>query len=191
MPDLNQVIADLTSGDDARAEAALGLLHALDRESAIPALRALLTSPDGDTRWWATRALASFPDLEAEILLPLLEDPAPEVRQCAALGLCGHPSERSIPALIRCLSDPDALTADLAARALIAIGQPATDALITVLESGPPSARIHAMHALAQIADPRTIRPMIEAMSSDSAMLQYWAAIGLDKMGVSMVYLKP
>jgi hypothetical protein len=47
------------------------------------------------------------------------------------------------------------------------------------------------MHALAEIADPRSIRPMIESMSESSAMLQYWAQIGLEKMGVNMVYVKP
>ncbi len=191
MPDLNQLLANLTSGNEERAEAALPLLHELDRETVIPALRALLDSPEIDTRWWAARALASFPEVEADLLLPLLDDPAPEVRQCAALGLCSHPSERSIPALICALSDPDSLVADLAARALIAIGRPAADALIAVLKEGSQSAKIHAMHALAKIADPRAIQPMIEALSNDSAMLQYWAEIGLENMGVNMVYLKP
>jgi len=32
---------------------------------------------------------------------------------------------------------------------------------------------------------------MIESLSEDSVMLHYWANRGLDKLGVSMVYVKP
>ena len=120
-----------------------------------------------------------------------MSDAAPEVRQCAALGLTGHPSEAAIPALIRALSDSDSLVGELSARALAAIGEPATESLLEVLKEAPQSARIHAMHALSEIADPRAIRPMIEAMGENSAMLHYWAEAGLEKMGVNMVYLKP
>ena len=66
-----------------------------------------------------------------------------------------------------------------------------TGSLLEVLKNAAQSARIHAMHALSEIADPRAIRPMIEAMSEESAMLHYWAEAGLERMGVNMVYLKP
>jgi HEAT repeat protein len=113
------------------------------------------------------------------------------VRQCAALGLSSHPSEAAIQPLIRALSDPDGLVADLSAGALTAVGEPAVESLLEVLKDAPQSARIRAMHALSEIADPRAIRPMIESMSENSAMLHYWADAGLERMGVNMVYLKP
>lgn len=190
MSALEDLLADLTSGDEARAEAAVPALVALG-ETIIPALRVLQDSPDADARWWAVRTLASLPSLDVSLLLPSLTDAAPEVRQCAALGLTSHPSETGIQPLIRALSDPDNLVAELSARALMAIGEPATESLLQVLKEAPQSARIHAMHALAEIADPRAIRPMIESMSENSVMLQYWAEAGLEKMGVNMVYLKP
>lgn len=187
---LNDLLADLISGDETRAEAAVPRLVELG-EAIIPPLRDLLNAADADTRWWAVRTLASLPSLDPRLLLPSLTDAAPEVRQCAALGLSGHPSEAAIPALIRALSDSDNLVADLSARALAAIGKPATESLLEVLKDAPQSARIHAMHALAEIADPRAIRSMIEAMGENSVMLQYWAEAGLEKMGVNMVYVKP
>ena len=187
---LEALLADLTSGDEARAEASVPQLAALG-ETIIPSMQALLNSSDVDTRWWAIRTLASLPSLDVGVILPSLSDAAPEVRQCAALTLCGHPSEAAIPPLIQALSDSDSLVAELSARALIAVGEPATESLLEVLKEAKPSAKIHAMHALAGIADPRSIRPMIESMSESSAMLQYWAQIGLEKMGVNMVYVKP
>ena len=190
VPALDDLLADLTSGDEERAEAAVPLLAALG-ETVIPSLRDLLDSTDADLRWWATRTLASLPSPDLSLLLSSLADAAPEVRQCAALGLCSHPSEAAIPLLVRGLSDADGILADLSARALVAVGKPAVESLLEVLKDAPQSARIHAMHALSEIADPRTIRPMIESLSEDSAMIHYWAEAGLERMGVNMVYLKP
>jgi len=190
MPALENLLADLTSGDEARAEAAVPSLAALG-ETVIPSLRGLLDSTDSDIRWWATRTLASLPSLDPGLLLLSLADAAPEVRQCAALGLCSHPSEDALQPLIRALSDADALTADLAAKALIAVGEPAVEGLLEVLKDAPQSARIHAMYALSEIADPRAIPAMISVMSEESAILHYWAEAGLERLGVNMVYIKP
>ena len=60
MPSLEDLLADLTSGDETRAEAAVPGLAALG-ETVIPSLRGLLDSDDADIRWWATRTLASLP----------------------------------------------------------------------------------------------------------------------------------
>ena len=188
---MQALLADLLCGDDARAEAACAALVELGSEIIVPPLRDLLRSPYADSRSWAVRTLASLRDIDPGLLVPSLADAAPEVRQAAALGLASHPREDLTRPLVQALSDPDGLTAELAANALIAIGPPAVESLLAVLKDGKQSARIHAMHALAEIADPRSIRPMIEAMSEDSAMLHYWADRGLDKLGVNMVYVKP
>lgn len=190
MSALDDLLADLTSGDDSLAEPACASLAQMG-DMIIPALRDLLSSPDVDSRWWAIRALASLPHLDPSLLIPLLIDVSPEIRQCAALGLCNHPGEAATSSLVQVLSDMDGLAAELAAKALTSIGSPAVEPLLEVLRSGPQSARIHAMHALAEIADVRAVRPMIEAMSEDSVMLHYWAERGLEKLGVNMVYMKP
>jgi HEAT repeat protein len=60
-----------------------------------------------------------------------------------------------------------------------------------MLEDAPQSARIHAMQALSEIADPRALPSMLSALSEDSAILHYWAEAGLERLGVNMVYIKP
>lgn len=190
MPVLDELLADLTSGDEARAEQAVPGLVDL-REAAFPALRAMLESPDSDRRWWAVRTLAQSPRSQSEWLIPLLDDPAPEVRQAAALGLYSHPNEAAIQPLIRALSDPDAMVSDLARNALVAIGKPAVPHLMSVSSAGPQRMRINALRALAEIADYGAIPTLMAALEEDSAILQHWAEEGLERLGLNMMYLKP
>ncbi|MFZ5902120.1 MAG: HEAT repeat domain-containing protein [Chloroflexota bacterium] len=190
MPALDDLLAELTSGDESRAEAAVPALAKLGAQ-AVAALARLLDSPDADSRWWAVRALASHPDLDVDLLLRALADAAPEVRQAAALGLCSHPHERAIQPLVRALSDADSLAADLAAKALVAVGRPAVESLIEVQKDANMSARILSMRALAEIADPRAVPVMMSAIEGESSMLYHWAEVGLERLGLNMVYLKP
>lgn len=190
------MLEDLTSGDETRAEAAVAPLLGMGEE-AVPALLELTRSPDVDSRWWALRVLAASPHLQSEWLVPFLEDPAPEVRQCAALGLAGRPDERAVEKLIRALNDEDSMVATLAANALVKTGSPAVPSLIevakrpTVEGSGSQSQRIHALRALAEIRDHRAIPVMMQVMQEDSALLQHWAQEGLERLGLDMVYIKP
>jgi HEAT repeat protein len=188
---LQDLLTDLISGDEERAEqAALDLLEL--GEDAIPSLLDLTKSPNMDTRWWALRALAGSPHCRTEWLVPfLLDDPAPEVRQCAALGLAGWPDENATRPLVQALNDADNMVANLASNALIKIGKAAVPSLIEAVESGAQSTRIHALRALAEIKDYRAIPAMMQVMQEDSALLQHWAKEGLDKLGLDMVYIKP
>jgi len=187
---MQNLLADLSSGDESRAEIASQALRKFGDE-AITDLTDLASNPNADTRWWAVRTLASFPNLDPERLVPSLGDSSAAVRQCAALGLAQNPSEAATPHLVRALSDGDSLTAELASRALAAIGPPAVPSLLEVLKNSPQAVRIQALRALAEIGDHRAISAMIAAAAEDSAMLHYWAERGLDKLGINMVYLKP
>ena len=195
---LQDLLNDLVSGDEARAEAAVPPLIELD-EDAIPALRDLTQSSDVDSRWWALRVLASTPHCRTEWLVPFLNDPAPEVRQCAALGLAIKPDESAAEALVRALSDDDSMVASLAANALVKIGSAAVSSLIDAVKHQPgteegnraQSQRIHALRALAEIRDHRAIPVMMQVMQEDSALLQHWAQEGLERLGLDMVYIKP
>jgi HEAT repeat protein len=162
-------------------------------QDAIPALMDLGLNPDPDTRWWAVRTLAQTPQTPTESLLPfLLTDPAPEVRQCAALGLAVKADAKAISPLVQALSDTDSMTAGLAANALIKTGKEAVPALIEcVNDKRSQSARIHALRALAELRDQRAIPVMMQVMSEDSALLQHWAKEGLERLGLDMVYIKP
>ena len=190
VPILDELLADLTSGDETRAEnAVLGLVEL--GEQAFPPLRKLLDSDDVDRRWWALRTLAQSPQGQTEWLLPLLEDSAPEVRQAAALGLCSHPHETAIKPLIRALSDRDAMVSDLARSALVVIGKQAIPSLLDVSKDAPQRARINALRAVAEIGDYSAIPTLMSALEDDSVMMQHWAEEGLERLGLNMVYLKP
>ena len=187
---LDELLADLTSGDESRAENAVpGLVELGD--TAISQLRELLKSEDGDHRWWAVRTLAQSPQARTEWLLPLLDDPAPEVRQAAALGLCSHPGETAIRPLIRTLSDEDALVSELARNALVVIGKSAIPPLLDVPKDMPQRARINALRAIAEIGDYSAIPTLMAALEDDSVMMQHWAEEGLERLGLNMIYLKP
>jgi len=193
---LESLLEDLTSGDEARAEAAVTPLLDVGEE-AIPALLELTRSPDVDSRWWGLRVLAASPDLRTEWLVPFLNDPAPEVRQCAALGLAGKPDESAVETLVRALNDEDSMVATLAANALVKTGSPAVPSLIEAVKrppvegTGSQSQRIHALRALAEIRDHRAIPVMMQVMQEDSALLQHWAQEGLERLGLDMIYIKP
>jgi len=190
---LKDLLGDLTSGNEARAEKAVPELIELGEE-AIPALRDLTLSSEAEHRWWALRVLAQSPDARVEWLVPFLNDPAREVRQCAALGLSIKPGASASDPLVQTLSDEDRMVRSLAVNALVRLGAPAVPALIEVVNRvrpAPQSARIHAMRALAEIRDHRAIPVMMKVMEEDSVLLQHWAKEGLDRLGLDMVYIKP
>lgn len=190
MPTLQDLLDDLASGDEARAEAAVPALISLDAE-AIPALLDLTRSPNVDTRWWALRVLAASPHCQTEWLVPFLGDPTPEVRQCAALGLAVKPDENAVQPLIHALNDDDSMVGSLVANALVKIGGAAVPSLIEIVRNGSQVQRIHALRALAEIRDHRAIPVMMQVMQEDSALLQHWAQEGLERLGLDMVYIKP
>ena len=192
MPTLQVLLDDLSSGNEAQAESAVSALVQLG-QAAIPELMDLTHAPNADARWWALRTLAQSPLLQTEWLIPfLLNDPSPEVRQCAALGLAIKPDESAVKPLVQALSDIDTMTSKLAANALIRVGKNAVPALIEcVKEKSSQSARILALRALAEIRDHRAIPIMMQVMEEDSVLLQHWAKEGLERLGLDMVYMKP
>ena len=193
MNDSQQHLLDeLLSSEEARAEkAVVALIEA--GPDAIPALLDLAHSSDVDSRWWAIRTLAQSPLCQTEWLIPfLLNDSAPEVRQCAALGLAVKPEAVAIRPLVQALSDADAMTANLAMKALVKIGKDSVTALIECIKGkSSQSARILALRALAELRDHRAIPVMMQVMEEDSVLLQHWAKEGLERLGLDMVYIKP
>lgn len=190
MSTLQDLLDDLISGDETRAEAAVPALLLMDVD-AVPALLDLTRSSEVDSRWWALRVLASSPLCQAEWLVPFLNDPAPEVRQCAALGLAIKPEETATQPLVGALNDDDTMVGSLAANALVKIGSAAVPSLIEAAKQGPQTRRIHALRALAEIRDHRAIPVMMQVMQEDSALLQHWAQEGLERLGLDMIYMKP
>jgi HEAT repeat protein len=59
------------------------------------------------------------------------------------------------------------------------------------MENGSPQARIEAARALGFIGDARAVPQLFKALDGDSAILEYWADQGLERMGVGMVFFNP
>jgi bilin biosynthesis protein len=191
MRDIQHHIRALSSGDEAQAETAVRAL-AKAGEAALPALQELLASPDADTRWWAAWALSSLTLPGASVLLRgLLKDPDLSVRQCAALGLREQPTPQAVPDLIELLMEEDNILVRLAGAALIAVGKEAVPALLELYRDGPHRARLEAVRTLAVIGDERAIGTLFEAFQSDSAIMEYWANEGLERLGIGMVFFNP
>ncbi len=189
---LENLLSDLTGGVDDRAERAALAIGEIGPE-ALPHLAALLESGSADIRWWAVRALGELLDPGAAPLLKqALQDPVPDVRQCAARALIVHPAPALISDLIACLESGDPLLARLAGTALIAIGTTTVTVLIEVVEKGPHLARVEAVRALAELADPRAIAAFFHAVQDgDSPLVEYWAEVGLERLGIGMAFFDP
>ena len=188
---LEDWIKQLSQGPEEAAEQAVAAIVPFGEE-AIQALEPLTFSPQIDDRWWALRALAEIqhPDV-IHYLITGLEDPDLEIRQCAALGICHHPDPAAIPGLIAALNQEDQLLRRLGAEALIAIGNPAVPALIENYNQGEAFARPETIHALAMTSDPQAVPLLFEALDDESAIIQYWAEIGLQRRDIDMKFFKP
>jgi HEAT repeat protein len=185
------ILDELSCGEDERAEEALTHLGVWGPELVEP-LRERLNHPEAEIRWWAVRALAEMNDERVpDLLVRALADPDQGVRWCAGLALRKHPATQAIPALLPLLSDSDALTRRLAGDALIAISSPAVPSLLEVMQAGTLPARLEAVRALARIGDERAIPALFAALDDGSALIEYWASEGLEKMGVGMVFYRP
>ena len=191
MADFSALAEALTSGRDELAEAAVRDLAAHGPE-ALPALREWLSGPDAELRWWAVRTLAEVEDPQVTPLLrQALNDPEPSVRHCAALALRERPAPQAIPELVAHLASSDRLLARLSGDALAALGKEAVPALLEVLQAQPQAARLEAVRALAGIGDPSSIPALFAALDEESALVEYWANEGLERMGVGMTFFKP
>jgi HEAT repeat protein len=189
LPSITDLVADLSSGDETAAEAAVAMLA--QRGEAAAEVLALLDSGDAEKRWWAVRSLAALPAPRTEWFTGALHDDKADVRAAAALALAAHPHESSASALVSALSDEDNLVAVMAVHALSKLGEAAVPLLLGAYASAVPRGRIHIMRTLAEVRDPRSIRLMMDSLEEKSAALQYWAQEGLERLGLNMVYLKP
>ena len=191
---LADLLSALASGEETQAESAASGLAALPEAQlpqALDALQGQLASADPDRRWWAARSLAALPGGEvAPSLLHALQDEDASVRQCAALGLRQRPDPQAVTGLVQALDDPDPLVRRLAGEALEAIGSEAVPALLAVMENGSHLARLEATRSLAVIGDARAI-PALFAALEGSALLEHWASLGLERLGVGMSFFFP
>ena len=191
MRPLSDLIAELNSGDDARAEAA-ALRFSQHGQAGLEAILQLHQSNDSDQRWWAIRALAPFQEDRAHrALVHSLNDPDQAVRYCAALALRESRPRTAIHPLIAALDSDDALFARLAADALAEIGPSALDPLAEAYRSSSAAVRLEAIRALSRMREPGAIPTLFQALEDPSPWVRYWAEEGLDQLGVGMRFFQP
>lgn len=191
MPELNSLLAELFSGDESRAEEVVSTLGEFG-ELAVKTLFTKYHEGDADTRWWSLRALAEIDYPKSIDLFTLaLRDEDELVRQGAALALRQHPTPEAITDLADLLGAEDRMLARLAADALAAIGEPATGTLLDILAHDDQPARLEAVRALAAIGDYNSVSVLFALLDDDSAIIEYWANQGLEKMGIGMVFFEP
>ena len=70
-------------------------------------------------------------------------------------------------------------------------GAAAVPALLDLLETGLQAVRLETARTLAMIGDTRAIPALFNALDEDSALMEYWANEGLERMGVGMAFFKP
>jgi HEAT repeat protein len=108
-PSLPETIADLlrSNHDDLNTlNASLDLIVALG-PAVLPALSVLLTDADASVRIYACNAFGLIPQAPGELLLPLLQDPNPNVQYAAIEALGRLRYTPAVPALEKILHDPD------------------------------------------------------------------------------------
>ena len=187
------VLEELFSGDDERAAAAA----AYATPEHLPALQAALAGADPDRRWWAVCALAHVPGPAATaLLLQAAHQPDPDLRAAGLLALGQRAADQemaqAVTPLLGALGDSSEYLARLATGALIRIGRPAVPGLIQALENDARSrVRACAARALAAIADPAAIPALFQAQEDESALVRHFADVGLERLGVGEVYVKP
>ena len=121
------------------------------------------------------------PGPDPEAMLPLLSHPEPKQRMLAARVFCDLEETRSIPQLIKLLTDDCALVRVSAAYALGRNTSPdAVESLIEQLKKDWNGyARKGIVWALGNSSDPRATQPLIHALKTDISAVRLWAASGL------------
>ena len=192
MRSLEDLLEDLKSGNDELAEKAVFQIAEYGNE-AVDSLSALISDPNPDYRWWAIRTLSEIKTEDiTEYLIEGLNDGDISVQQCAAVGLRERPDLYALPELIGLLNSEDKLLVRLVGDALIAIGKSAGPELIKVVQHNPSKqAQLQAVRALAFIGDQSSISTLFKLLDGDSMLLEYWASLGLEKMGVGMTFFNP
>ena len=97
----------------------------------------------------------------------------------------------AVPRLIEALGDEDRLLARLASGALAVAGPEAISPLSEAMQSEASQVRIEAARALGQSSDPDAIPALFAALNDTSAVVVHLAEVGLERLGVGMVFFRP
>jgi ATP/ADP translocase/HEAT repeat protein len=173
------------ASDTVRSATLSGLLSHCGFEGAMVAgarFAELLASRDPEDREAAARALGGIGRTGARRLIPLLEDPEPTVRLAAAVAAHDVRDARLIPALIRQLGE--LRTRNACAGALAAIGRPAIEPLVAVLDDPdrPRDVRLSVPRILRRIPLPESYARLKERAQDPDSFIRLAVFTALSKM---------
>jgi HEAT repeat protein len=119
-------------------------------------------------------------------LVAAIHSPDEKVRASAAKALGWQGNEAAIPALVAALGHSDWKVVDAAIDSLAAVGEPAVDDLMKVMETSSTTVAYNASRSLARMAVVGTVSPfdaLIQVLGSPSSQLRKWAAVTLGNIG--------
>ncbi|MDP3775456.1 MAG: Npt1/Npt2 family nucleotide transporter, partial [Gemmatimonadales bacterium] len=171
-PELLQAVAQLASHEDptVRTAALYRLAHSGGAGADPEPARRALSDPEPEVRAAAAAADAALAEDESvDALVPLLADPAPDVRVASLAGLLKHGGlEGGIVGgaeLGRLLASPDRDDRVAAARALRHLGPSAYRPLRRLLTDPDATVRRAALKSAPGVADPRLAPTLVAALS--------------------------
>jgi HEAT repeat protein len=118
-------------------------------------------------------------------LIGVLEDTDAGARAGAVESLGRLKDNRSITPLIKHLRDPEVNVRGEAGRALVAIGKPGEEALISALKDGDNTTRAGVAVVLGEIGDERSTEPLLLAFQNGDRNVRHAAVIALAKIDKS------
>jgi HEAT repeat protein len=187
--DVRAVGALLTELSDPEQQFRTRAIWALQRigQPAVPQLLQALRSPDVYVARAAAQAFEAIPSAQSvPALVAAIGSSDGKVRASAAQALGWQGNEAAIPALIAALGHSDWRVVDGAIDSLAAIGRPAIDDLMKVMQSSPTTIAYNASRALARMVVVGAVSPvdtLIQALGSPSSQLRKWAAVTLGNIG--------
>jgi HEAT repeat protein len=167
-------------------EAAAALAEIGDARAIAP-LIAMLIGNDSIVMDQVMASLVKIGSPAVEPLISSVQNPAGDVRRRVVEVLGKIPDERTIPALIAALADPDTLVQFTAQDSLTAKGASAVDPLAAVLKDTDPARRGQAATLLGQIGNARAVPPLIAALDDSEEIVRWDVSTALAAIGAPAV----
>lgn len=157
----------------------------------MPLLEKHYCTGDHDAQWWVIRTLAAVKAAGRNALLEkALKHPDQSIVQCALLACRYHISPHMVSIVIPYLSAREHLTARLAGDVLVNLGSEAVSPLLEWIEERGSPPAVEEIRVLAKIAHPRAVPLLFQLLDSESVFIRHWAEIGLENMGIGMVFFE-
>jgi HEAT repeat protein len=165
----------------------IAALAAIGDTKAVPALFALIGSPDEAVRRATVSALnaLAWPEM-IEQVIALLEDPEPAKREAAVriAGYFGYPA--AVESLLRRCRDEDPKVRRAAIEHLPYLTDARTPGLLMhALRQDVSSVRAAAAAAMAHVKSPETVTALMEALADSDAWVRYFATRSLGKLNAA------